>query len=962
MDKYNFNEFSLLKGQRFACLNIRSLYANHSSLELDLRETDISALGLVETWLKPHLPTGIFKIDGFNLARLDRSGPKRGGGLGCYIRADLNWEYDQDIPNSSLSNTDIEFLTIKILRRMQQPILITLIYVPPSTPTYKALEYLDSLGDKITTTKLDWILMGDFNVNLLDNNSNTTKVNRFAQCNCLYQLVKTPTRITPVNQSLLDHIYSNINPEYTRAYVIKYGLSDHDMIGLVIKKPTIKMEHESFTCRTNQYYSIDILQTAIDSCIWTEFEEMPSVEIGWEILYNNYLRALNIAAPLVTLNNVQKRKSWTTPELLRQIRLRDRLKSASDSLLNNTAFANFKKTRNKIKRDIIKAKRDFVMSKINTNRSSPRKYWKELKEVFDPKDTGIPELALLKENGTEVRKESTADYMNEYFSNVGHNLASKIRSDNTPYLALLRDTALNNRNKLITWRLTNPEELKLLISKIDISKSSKIYNISSRYFKDCLICSIDKVCLLFNRILTDAKFPAQWKEANIIPIFKKGNRKLVKNYRPISLLPIIGKLMEKLIHSRIYHFLNGAKFFSPYQGGFRPEMGTTDSISNMLSYIYNQLNNNTVTATIFFDLSKAFDSIDQNILLQKLESAGISGNCLRLLKDYLSNRTQTCTVNNITLSSKPMYYGVPQGSTLGPLLFIIFINDLATQISNVKLSLYADDTAFYLGGTDKSHIINELNIAANAFDKWCSYNRLTLNYDKTKSMLFTPSQNNKHTLGFPDLEIDNKPIDRVTEFKYLGTILDQNLNFESHIKMIRQNVVARMHILKKVRWALTPKDALTLFKSSILPYFDQGDVFYSCANKSTLHNLQTLQNKILRTIFTKKHWEGTHHAHVKNKLLYLNQRRKASLQKYVHSLSYVVTNLKTPISRNLRSTGKVLLKTVRAKTKKYERLFVHQSALLWNDLSEDMKSIRNFKLFKTRVKCELLLNNINFPE
>lgn len=280
MDKHNFNEFSQLKGQRFACLNIRSLYANHSSLELDLTNTNISALGLVETWLKPHLPTGIFKINGFNLARLDRQGSKRGGGVGCYIRSDLTWEYDQDTSDSSISNSDLELLSIKILRKMQQPILISIVYIPPTTPILKALECLDSLGDKITTAKMDWILMGDLNVNLLDNNSNSIKLNRFAQRNCLYQLIKTPTRITPNNQSLLDHIYVNINPEITRAYVIKYGLSDHDMIGVVIKKPTVKPEQDSFTCRTTLHYSLDLLKIAIDNCNWTEFNEMPCVEAG----------------------------------------------------------------------------------------------------------------------------------------------------------------------------------------------------------------------------------------------------------------------------------------------------------------------------------------------------------------------------------------------------------------------------------------------------------------------------------------------------------------------------------------------------------------------------------------------------------------------------------------------------------------------------------------------------------
>lgn len=449
MVNHNFHEFSKIKGQCFACLNIRSLYANHSSLELDLSGSNIYIIGLVETWLKPHIPTGQFKIEGYNLARLDRQGPKRGGGIGCYIRSDLHWEYMEDIAGSTVSTSDIEMLTIKLTRNMQRPIILSVVYIPPNAPLSLSIDHLDKLGDKIITLNWDWILMGDFNVNLLDSNTHTSKLKAFASRNYLYQLIKNPTRVTINTQSLIDHIYVNINPEHVTSYVIKYGLSDHDMIGMIIKKPTEPIVRESFTCRNSSSYTIEALKLAISESDWTEFDEMTSVEVGWDILYRNYLNALSVVAPLVRLNNVKKRKSWTTPELLNKIRKRDQMKSNADSLLNNTAYQEFKKSRNEIKRDVIKAKRGFVMRKIATNTNNPRKYWKELNDIFNPKDTGAKQLTIVNKDGSEIPQDEISDYMNKYFSGVGHNLASRINIDNSNYLNALKSVGSSNRNDLL---------------------------------------------------------------------------------------------------------------------------------------------------------------------------------------------------------------------------------------------------------------------------------------------------------------------------------------------------------------------------------------------------------------------------------------------------------------------------------------------------------------------------------
>lgn len=682
-------------------------------------------------------------------------------------------------------------------------------------------------------------------------------------------------------------------------------------------------------------------------------------QVGWLLLYNNYIAALQAIAPFRLLTNVKERRHWATPELLNLIRHRDALKANVDAFIENTSYLKFKELKNEVKRVTIKAKRAFIMGKISNATDNPIRYWQELNSIYNPQQTRQQAPITMVDSGKEIEPHNTADFMNLYFASVGVNLANKINTDNKEYLDRISSKLRNSL--LISWRPTNKEEISNLIDEIDIHKSSQVKDINTRLLKDCFQSTIDQICVLFNKILISGQFPEQWKIACVVPIHKKGCKKTVSNYRPISLLPLIAKLFEKLIHTRLYYFLNDNDFFTDSQGGFRPNRGTHTTIDSMLDYIYTHFNNSDYISTVFFDLSKAFDSIDHNILLLKLESAGIEGTCLNLLSNYLNNRQQQCKVNGIISKTTPITYGVPQGSILGPLLFIIFINDIADSITNVRLSLYADDTVFYLGGKDP-HILNrELTYASNIFDNWCKHNRLTLNQDKCKSMLFSSNRRRNIIQSNTPICIANTKIDHVTEFKYLGVMLDTGLNFESHINMIKKKITSRMFTLKRIRWTLSRKDALTLYKSTIIPFFDQGSPFYTSANKNSLKALQSLQNKALRIIYTKKKWPGTEIAHSECKLLNTDDRRTFFMLKYAHNLSYNPVNIKPPTGRALRSSNNIILKSCVPKNTKYEKSYIYQGIRKWNSLKEDLKQIRTHNSFKTRVKTELLLNNLNFP-
>lgn len=279
------NKLMTAKGQKVVCLNIRSLYANHSQFELDFKYSGFYAICLTETWLKPPIAPGLVSLDRYSLIRNDRPGKKRGGGVCCYIRDDLTWSNYED--NFNVSTDDIEILTITIQRKKQKPLSVTTKYLPPSSCLTNALRQLELLSNSISLTEHDWILCGDFNI---DYNSKTTQCKRlvaFANTNLLSQLITTATRITNTSSSLIDHMYTTLNPNLTTSGVIKYGLSDHDLIFVIIKKQSEDRIKENFSCRNCSTYTRERLSYELNSHDWSSFDEMPDVDKGWEILYNH---------------------------------------------------------------------------------------------------------------------------------------------------------------------------------------------------------------------------------------------------------------------------------------------------------------------------------------------------------------------------------------------------------------------------------------------------------------------------------------------------------------------------------------------------------------------------------------------------------------------------------------------------------------------------------------------------
>ena len=436
-----------------------------------------------------------------------------------------------------------------------------------------------------------------------------------------------------------------------------------------------------------------------------------------------------------------------------------------------------------------------------------------------------------------IPKTETPNVINKFFAEIGPDLAKKF---NTKWY--YEEITLPN---LFSFDLINEEEIIKHTKELNIMKSSAVENVSTKVIKDSFLAIPGIIKHMYNQSITEGLFPDSWKRAIIMPLKKEGNSEDVNNLRPISLLPTPGKLLEKLIHTRTMKYLENQHILVDEQGGFQPNHSTILTTSYLTDYIFSAMNNNQITHTVFIDFKKAVDTINHKILLNKLKRLGFHQNAIKWFQNYLTNRTQRTFANKLISSELPIICGVPQGSILGPLMFLIYINDLTTCIKHSQCRLFADDTVLYVSCGSSSEAKVNLQADLDNLSQWCQKNQLTINTNKTKGMSF----GNKRLLDrdLPlDLKLNGVSLMIVQNYKYLGIILDPNLSFAKHIANLVSVVNFKAYSFTKFRHMLTKSAAIRLYKSMILPYLDYGDSIYGGANQDLLQKLQRLQNRCLR--------------------------------------------------------------------------------------------------------------------
>ena len=718
---YNFFQLNTAKGFKIVHLNICSLPKKIDQLRTVLEGSSIDVFTISETWLNDKADSHLFKIQGYNLFRQDRSTQntrkKRGGGLAIYFKNSLDVYVQKD---EIASTQDLEVQWFRIVRQNAKTVLLANLYRPPTGKLKQAIKMLNKNLNSLRNMNDEIAVLGDLNVDYRNQKSaNYNAVKIFERAHSLNQNIHTATRNTRTTSSLLDVAFTSM--KYIKeAGTLDSFLSDHQPIFILKKKEKNREKQEQkFEGRSYRNYNKQKFVDGVSARDWGPFYTAKSPADAWTEMQNIIVEEANKICPVKTFTIRNTRPSWITNELIEQMKDRDYFYKKAKRTLSEDDWNIAKFHRNQVNFNIRRARADFIKEQLKNIEGNSARFWRTIKKVMPSKKgnkDNSKKISLSDDQDQELRDCDIAGYMNTFFAGIGnpdsliHNSAIGLDSSNSVTdpdsgsslnleLGLGEKGSQDPNQSEITDSfnidLISKREVESLINKINISKSSGIELISSKLLKDSFQEISDKLTYLFNFSLKTASFPDQWKRALVIPIPKTGNLKKVENYRPISLLPLPGKILEKLVHTQLSAYLEDNEFFSNSQFGFRKQRNTSHAISQLLNQVYTNINKSTVPTAIYVDFSKVFNCVQHSTLLNKLATLQLHHSLIRWIASYLENREQRTLANNVYSAYFPVPQGVPQASVLGPLLYIIYSNDIADRIKSCNFTFYADDMVLY---------------------------------------------------------------------------------------------------------------------------------------------------------------------------------------------------------------------------------------------------------------------------
>ena len=470
------------------------------------------------------------------------------------------------------------------------------------------------------------------------------------------------------------------------------------------------------------------------------------------------------------------------------------------------------------------------------NNKNPKKTWETLNKLLKHKNTCS---TLPSQSDNPEQTGLMAERFNSFFAEIGKTLKQNIDASNTDPL----QNIVRAEEDITCFSLVNDNDVeKIIIQLKDVGAG--IDGVNSKIFKSTYKPILTKLTYFFNLCLSTGTFPKPLKVAILKPIFKSGDSDCLSNYRPISILPIMSKILEKIIYYQMSDFITKRNILSNCQFGFRRNNSTYMPIMLIQDYITKALENDDLVVGIYLDLTKAFDTVDHEILIKKLHKIGFQGTALSMLKSYLMERFQTVQINEIKSTFREVKMGVPQGSILGPLLFILYINDITNLNIEGQIMLYADDTALFFKHKNPEALQHITNTALSKIACWLESNYLTLNTSKTFLQIYT-KRKSVETL---EIYINGNAIKEVKTIKYLGVLMDSDLKFTSHISTVCNTVSRNIGMIARARPFLTKKLLIQLYNSIVFPYINYCCFIWGSNYDERLRKLVTLQKRSMRLI------------------------------------------------------------------------------------------------------------------
>ena len=816
-------------------LNIRSVPANLSSLLSDMENLDhrFSVIGLTETWLNPS-NIDAYGIDGYNHIGITRSN-QNGGGVSLFMSNEISYS---ELTEFTKVQEYIECLFLKI--NFKDIIyIIGIVYRPPNSDIEQFTETLNDILSQIS--HLPCYIMGDYNLDLLKHECHnpTEHFLNTMYSNSLIPLIYKPTRETDSTATLIDNIFTNHYDVNDKLYqgIFLIDISDHYGIFHIMDKQCTTNDSSQLLRVINES-RIEKYKDCISNTDWTALNVYENCETYYKHFIDKFKNIYDHVFPVIRVKKrYRNRLPWLTPGLKESIKHKNKLSRKHPTAYNKMMYKDF---RNKTTALLRITEKQYYQEQIIENKNNLRKTWVIIKQVMNKnKNSKICDKFTSGKN-TITDPKTIANAFNNYFANVGATLASKIPDQGVDFSVYMPPA--NEYSLFLTPASENG--VKCVIANLNDGSPGK-HGVTAKSLKTVSDAMATPITHLANMSFIQGVFPQDLKNALVCPIYKAKDPMVFSNYRPISLLSIFSKILERLMYHRLLKFLNKHKILNKFQFGFRNMHSTFMALITLLDNLRNALDSDNCAVGIFLDFQKAFDTVNHKILLGKLNCYGIRGIALDWFSSYLRNRSQTVVYNEQESEMKETLCGVPQGSILGPLLFLLYINDLPSVSKLFMPILFADDTNLFCNGPNLNELIEKINEELKLIYKWVNVNKLSLNIEKTNFMLFTPKNFSclKETVV-----IDNHPIKEVCHIKFLGVIIDNKLKWKDHIDYISKKIAKGIGVIIKARKVFDKTTLLSIYNSLILPYIGYCIHIWGNAYQTHLQKLHVLQNKIVRII------------------------------------------------------------------------------------------------------------------
>lgn len=922
------------------CSNIAGLRNNFNELKYVIKCSKPDIVFLNETHLTELCETSDLKLKDYQTPINCLSHSKHTGGVSVFVHNKIR------ISNVNVINEQFAwYLSFESRVNNELTVFAGLYLSSDMSNKSCVMQSFENWIDSLQLVK-PIVICGDFNVNMLGDSIFSRQLKQICDDNGFDLLTDTYTRVTEHSKTLIDLCYSNINRNNISCSVCTENqISDHSILKISVygKSDQLPVKFRTISVWKN-YSEVKLWNSLENSVASRPFIENGSVNVKMDWI----LDTISTATCQFKSNKIIKTTDdFFDCELENMRRKKNELykiaQCSSSHIDSSHHWHEYRCFKNVYKQRIQTKRYDCNQRKLNRVHGDIKGTWKVLNSILC-KDSG--EITRIKAGDSEFDDDiDIANEFNKYFINSIVEI-----NDSIPPIAYTNNL-LPIHNLTFQFHCVSITDVKYCLR--ELKNNTDEYFLNPKVLLDAIFVIGLQLVETINDMFSRGEFPYALKKSTIVPIQKIAGSIEIGDHRPINTLPCIERLIESLAYAQFSKFINDHNLLNACQSGFRANHSCETAINDVLYDWKEALEGSKVVVAVFLDLKRAFETIDLNILMQKLASIGVRGNSIKWFDTYLQNRRQIVKIGEHKSVELNNTIGVPQGSILGPLLFILYISDLPLWLKYCIIKMFADDTLLYVIANSIEDATQKLNEDLELlFNKLCQY-KLKLNVDKTKAMIIT---NKKYNVNNVNIVINGTNLKIEKQIKYLGVIIDDKLNFEPNINQICKKLGQKLNVFSRLRNDLNTDQKLNLYKSIVMPHFNYCASILFLSKNSDINRLQKIQNKFMRQIL-----RVNRHS---NKEFLLNTLKLMSVNQIIHYFTVIfifkIVNGLTPnyltdrIKFNYESNHMTLRNSNQIRVSnatKYcsQNSLFYKGVQLYNSLPNDIKNVDSLNKFKSKI-------------